>query len=95
MIVVLSPRAVQRLREIQAWIAYDNLTAAAQVIQRIRQTTEILADHPKLGLLWRGGPSRGIVVSGLPYRVIYRIDAQSGQIKIVTIGHTSRRPPRG
>ena len=42
MIVVLSPRAVQRLREIQAWIAYDNLTAAAQVIQRIRQTTEIL-----------------------------------------------------
>ena len=73
MIVVLSPRAVQRLREIQAWIAYDNLTAAAQVIQRIRQTTEILADHPKLGPLWRG-----IVVSGLPYQVIYRIDAQGG-----------------
>jgi addiction module RelE/StbE family toxin len=95
MIVVLSPRAVQRLREIQAWIAYDNLTAAAQVIQRIRQTTEILADHPKLGPLWRGGPSRGIVVSGLPYRVIYRIDAQGGQIEIVTIAHTSQRPPRG
>ena len=95
MIVVLSPRAVQRLREIQAWIAYDNLTAAAQVIQRIRQTTEILADHPKLGPVWRGGPSRSIVVSGLPYRVIYRIDSQGRRIEIVTIAHTSQKPPMG
>lgn len=94
MIVVLSPRAVERLREIQAWIAYDNLTAAAQVIQRIRQTTEILADHPKLGPVWRRGPSRAIAVSGLPFRVHYRIDEAAGRIEVITVVHVRQRAPR-
>jgi plasmid stabilization system protein ParE len=91
--VVFSPRSVVRLREIQAWIAYDNVTAAAQVISRIRQCAELLADHPRLGTVWRGGPTRALVVSGLPYRIHYRLDEAAGQVQIITVAHTSRRPP--
>lgn len=52
--VVFSPRALLRPREIQAYIAYDNVTIAAKVVNRIRQSTEILADYPMLGPLLSG-----------------------------------------
>jgi plasmid stabilization system protein ParE len=93
MTVVFSRRSVVRLREIQAWIAYDNVTAAVQVISRIRQCAELLADHPRLGTVWRDGPTRALVVSGLPYRIHYRLDEAAGLVQIITVAHTSRRPP--
>ena len=91
--VVFSPRAILRLRQIQAYIAYDNVTAAARVVGRIRQSTEMLADHPKLGSAWAGG-TRALTVSGLPYRIHYRLNKEADRIEIVTIAHTSQRPPR-
>ncbi|MFO1144646.1 MAG: type II toxin-antitoxin system RelE/ParE family toxin [Amaricoccus sp.] len=91
--VVFSRRSVARLREIPSWIAYDNVTAAAQVVSRIRQCAELLSDHPKLGTVWRDGPTRALVVSGLPYRIHYRLDEAFGVVQIITVAHTSRRPP--
>jgi addiction module RelE/StbE family toxin len=90
--VVFSPRALLRLREIQAWIAYDNVTAAAKVVNRIRQSAEMLADHPMLGREWDG--TRALVVSGLPYRIHYRIDQGAGIVEVITVVHTSQKPPR-
>ena len=91
--VVFSPRALLRLREIQAYIAYDNVTAAVMVVNRIRQSTEMLADHPKLGKEW-DSQTRALVVSGLPYRIHYRIDETAETVEVITVAHTSRRPPR-
>ena len=90
--VVFSPRALLRLREIQAWIAYDNVTAAAKVVNRIRQSAEMLADHPMLGREWDG--TRALVVSGLPYRIHYRIDQGAEIVEVITVVHTSQKPPR-
>lgn len=92
--VVFSPRALLRLREIQAYIAFDNVTAATQVTIRIRQSVEMLADHPKPGREWSDGRTRALVVSGLPYRIHYRIDEAAGVVEIITIAHTSQLPPR-
>lgn len=44
--LVFLPRALLRLREIQAYIAYDNETAAATVVSQIRQSAKMLAGHP-------------------------------------------------
>ncbi len=91
--VVFSPLALMRLREIQAYIAYDNVTAAATVLSRIRQSTETLADHPKLGRQW-DARTRALVVSGLPYCIYYRIDEAAETVEIITVAHTSQKPPR-
>lgn len=45
-----SPRAKQRLREIQTHLAFvSDLNTALRVVTRIRQSIEILADFPELG----------------------------------------------
>ena len=90
--LVFSPRALLRLREIQAHVAYDNVTAAATVVSRIRQSAEMLADHPMLGRDW-DGRTRALTVSGLPYRIHYRIDESTETVEVVTVAHTSQKPP--
>lgn len=91
--LLISPRAARRLREIQGHIALEaNLHIALRVILRIRQNIEMLSDFPELGARWQGGPTRALVVSGLPYRVHYRIAGNA--VEILTIAHTSQRPPR-
>ncbi len=61
---------------------------------RIRQTIELLADFPRIGRKWEGGATRALNVSGLPYRVHYRIDEAAATVQIITIAHTSRRMTR-
>lgn len=69
------------------------MTAAAQVVSRIRQCAELPADHPELGTVWRGGPYRALVVSGLPYRIHYRLDEPAGLVEVITAARTSQQPP--
>lgn len=54
--LVFSPRAVRRLREVRDHIASDNPPAAARVIIRIRQSIEMLADHPASAATGTGAP---------------------------------------
>lgn len=91
--LIVSPRAARRLREIQGHIALDaSLHIALRVILRIRQSVEMLADFPEIGARWQDGPTRALVVSGLPYRIHYRITKDA--VEILTVAHTSQRPPR-
>lgn len=91
--LILSPRAARRLREIQGHIALDaSLHVALRVILRIRQSVEMLADFPQIGAPWQDGPTRALVVSGLPYRIHYRIKGDA--VEVLTVAHTSQRPPR-
>ena len=91
--LIFTARAQRRLREIQAYTAYHNVAAADLVMHRIRQTAEMLSDHPRLGRKWRGG-TRALLVSGLPYRIHYRLDEAAGVVEVLTVAHTSQRPPR-
>jgi plasmid stabilization system protein ParE len=91
--LIVSPLAARRLRDIQAHIALEgNLPAALRVVLRIRQAAEMLTDFPRIGPVWHGGPSRVLVVSGLPYRIHYRILADA--VEILTIAHTSQKPQK-
>jgi plasmid stabilization system protein ParE len=92
--VVFSDRAKLRLRQIHRYIAEDNPIAAERVAIRIRQTVELLADFPRIGRIWEDGETRALNVSGLPYRVHYRIDEDAVLVQIITIAHTSRKMTR-
>ena len=91
--VVFSDLSRRRLHEIQSYIAFDNIRAAVKVIDRIIFTAELLGDHPQLGTLWHGGPTRALTVSGLPYRIHYRIDEANSLVAVITVAHTSQLPP--
>ena len=90
--VVFSDLSRLRLHEIQAYIAFHDAKAAIRVADRILYAAEMLADFPELGSSWQGGQTRALVVSGLPYRLHYRILGDT--VQIITIAHASQRPPQ-
>lgn len=91
--LVFAPLAARRLREIQAYIAFAaSLSTALGVIHRIRQSAEMLTDFPLLGREWGDGATRVLQVSGLPYRIHYRL--RGDVVEIVTIHHDRQKPPR-
>ena len=89
--VVISDAAEAKLRSIQDHIAERDPRAAERVMQRIAQVTRMLGDFPKLGAPWDEG-SRSIVVSGLPFRIHYRLAGEI--VEIITVLHMSQRPFR-
>lgn len=91
--VVLSPRALQRLQEIYDYISLENQPAALQVISRIRQVIDLLGDFPELGRVWEDGTHRAISVSGLPYRIHYRINHSAETVEVITVAHMKQLLP--
>lgn len=90
--VVVSDLTRRRLHEIQSYIAFHIIRAAAKVVDKIIHTIEMAGDHPKLGAKWQGGPTRALGAPGLPYRVHYRLKDAKGQVEIITVAHTSQLP---
>ena len=41
---------------------------------------EMLTDFPRLGARWAEGPTRSLLVSGLPYRIHYRLSDDAVEI---------------
>lgn len=92
--VFLSPRAVDDLRAIQAYVAYYNVSAAARIASRIRSVVALLGDHPRIGQVYETGPERRLVVPEFPYCVYYDLDEPGGWVNVLTIQHTHRLPPK-
>lgn len=91
--LIFSPIAEDRLREIQAYVAFNGgLNSALRVMLRIRQSAQMLTDFPLLGPVWDGSSTRMLLVSGLPYRIHYRLLEDA--VEIITVAHTSQNPPR-
>jgi toxin ParE1/3/4 len=56
-----------------AWVRANNPTAAARVGQRILDVVEELEDLPLRGRPGRSPGTRELVISGLPYPVVYSV----------------------
>jgi plasmid stabilization system protein ParE len=93
MIVQLTDRAKADLRNIQVYIAGFNVSAAARVASRIRGSIAMLTYHPKLGHMWDEGPTRALAVPQYPYRIHYYLDDEATVLTVLTIQHTSQKPP--
>lgn len=90
--VILTDRALARLRDIRSYIARHNPAAAQRVVTRILRSAQGLSDNPHLGPRWRDGPTRALVVPGLPYRIHYAVNDAEGTVEVIHIAHTSQRP---
>jgi len=89
--LVWSKRFAAELRREYEAIKSDNPAAARATIERIVKTTIRLREFPQSGRAWRLEGARELVVSGLPYIVIY--DLETDRIVLQTLFHTSREFP--
>ena len=85
--VVWSPRAVEDVRAIAAYVAEDSLAYAKSVAQRIVASTRKLANFPMSGrVVPELGDENIREVFAYSYRIIYRIEGQTVTIAAVVHG---------
>lgn len=87
--VVYRARARADLAAIHDHIHEQSPKAATNVIRRIRISIDRLKDFPSLGRPGRFPEVRELVVTGLPYIVVYRLEAD--RVEIVGVFHGARK----
>lgn len=83
--------ALKALIEIESYIAGENPAAAKKVFNLLYEQAHILKNMPNIGRKGRRAGTRELILSEIPYIIIYRINDDF--IDIVTIIHTARRLP--
>lgn len=89
--LILSESFRDELRDEYRFIRERNPLAASEVRGRIMHSLKRLKEFPRSGRSWRLEGTLELVVPGLPYVVIYRIDGD--QVMVVKLFHTSREYP--
>lgn len=90
-----TPEAKAQLKEIEAYIAQDSPRVAQQTITRLIQRCGQLIELPHSGRKvpeFNRDDLRELLER--PYRIVYRIRHDQGQIDIVTLWHYRRLLPR-
>lgn len=84
-------RARRHVDGIAQYIAERNPDAALQVGARIRETIELLGVFPNIGREGALVHTRELVVPGLPYIVVHRVEANA--VTILGIYHGAQMRP--
>lgn len=85
--VIFREAAYADLDRIYSWITRDNPGAAARVVERILDSTELLRRHPHIG---HAGSAHGTyewVVRGTPYIVVYAVAADDDLLTVLAVFH--------
>jgi len=75
------------------FIAGHNQAAAARTILRIRASIERLEDFPRVGRRGALPGTRELVISGLPFVVVYEVAAET--VDIIAVFHAAEDRERG
>ncbi|HEY6253972.1 MAG TPA: type II toxin-antitoxin system RelE/ParE family toxin [Candidatus Angelobacter sp.] len=86
-----SPEAADDFAQIIHHIREENPTAALRVAQRISENIAGLKRFPRLGRPGRVGETRELILSPLPFIVVYRI--QDEIVEIARVLHGAQRWP--
>ena len=79
-------RAVSDLYRVCEYIRRDNPSAAEMAGAAIETATRNLARYPEMGRAGEVPGTRELIVNGLPYLVVYRVQGQAVQILRVLHG---------
>lgn len=79
--------ALAELDRIHGYIARENPQVAARVFRQIRKAPHQLARFPHLGRFGQIEGTRELVVTGLPYLIVYRV--ADDDVEILRVFHTS------
>ena len=82
--VVWTDYALHSLEIVQGYIEANNPSSAKRVIRQVKITTKKLSQFPNIGRVGARG-TRQLVVSNLPYIIVYRV--LEGQVQIVRVFH--------
>lgn len=85
----LTKRAINDLREAEAYIYQDNPSAAVSTVNRILEAIEYLEKFPGMGKVGRVPDTRELVISSTPFIAIYQVRMQV--IFILRILHATRK----
>jgi addiction module RelE/StbE family toxin len=83
--------ALVDVTEIYRYIAADDQSAAARVVQRIQTAVRLLVETPHRGRPGRWAGTRELVVVRTPYIVPYRV--RGDLVEILRVFHSARRWP--
>lgn len=84
-------KALDNLDHEAAYIAQENPVAAQKVVRIILDAVALLADQPAMGSPGRIAGTRELVIPDTRYLIPYRV--KNGQVEILRVFHTSRKPP--
>jgi toxin ParE1/3/4 len=90
--IVWSPRAVEHLAHLRAYIARDNPKAAHRIAGTLLEAVERLAELPNLGRPGRVGGTRELVVPGTPYVIPYRLHGD--RLEVIAVFHGRQKWPK-
>lgn len=86
--VRFSKPAADDLEEIALYVAKENPAAARKLIARVGEASRMLARFPNAGRKGRVKQTRELILTGLPYIVVYAVAVE--EIVIVALFHASR-----
>ena len=93
--VIWTDEAIADLRQLVAFIARENASAAVKLGEEIICKSMLLAAHPRLGRRLRETKSdalRKIIIR--PCRLIYDIDDMSSAVRVRVLWHGARQEPK-
>ena len=90
--VTYSPGALAQLDEIFAYIANDNPSAAATLIERIERIVMLVGKFPQMGRLTDKSDVRVIGIPQYRYLIFYQVLDERDEVRILRVRHTSRHP---
>lgn len=91
MTLIWTPRALDDLAAISAYIALGSPTAAARVADKLAAAVGALASTPNIGRFGKVAGTRELIVTPWPYIIVYRVEAEF--VRIILIRHAAQQWP--
>lgn len=86
-----APRAIRQMDSIAAYIVQENPSAAKRVGARLQRAITRLVQFPGMGRVGALVGTRELIVPGLPYLVVYRVEAT--EIVVLGVYHGAQLRP--
>src|SRR5262245_24519578 len=87
-----TPRAIQHLEKIAAFISETSPSAARRVGKTLQSVVTILEEFPRIGREGVLLGTRELVVRNLPYIIVYRLE-DDGAVAILGVYHGAQLRP--
>jgi plasmid stabilization system protein ParE len=93
-IIEISPRARRQIQAARRWWLQNRDKAPELFDDELDRVQELLARMPYAGkpAHTRHGPARRLTIDRIRYYLYYRVLEDS--VRLISLWHTSRRPPR-